>query len=461
MSFLLLASMKFSKYTYIKEVNDEIVALYHSLLVRTVFVTKTEFRQIEGFFNGKPILDNSLMESIKYLFKYYFIINEENEDKQLFERCLDNISSPSISNAYIVVTENCNFNCKYCFISQAVQEGKTMKVMSEDVARNAARLLQHTYEKKQTPYDKTITFYGGEPLMNFKAIQYFFDEIHRIIEDNKYWPSDVKYALITNGSLIDEEKLAFLKNERVALSISYDVNLTSSQRIAKNGQDSNQIVYEKIKMCQHFGYPFSLSVTISEEMLKYQKLIIRELIALKPATIAFNMLIPSKQLQLEDEYYENATTFMIESFKTLREEGIFEDRMMRKVHAFEENKMFLYDCCASGGNQYVIEPNGRIGICHGYLNNLKFFSDNVVNPNFDFTQNKDFLYWKKRSPIYMEQCQDCKCIGICGGGCPYAADYMYGSIYSLDTRFCIHAKKVLDWMILDLYSHTFGAYAKA
>ena len=142
---------------------------------------------------------------------------------------------------------------------------------------------------------------------------------------------------------------------------------------------------------------------------------------------------------------------MIEAFKELREVGIFEDRIMRKVQAFEDGKLFLYDCCASGGNQYVIDPAGNIGICHGYLNNGKYFSDNVSNPTFDFRNNDVYHFWRNRTPLRMEQCQNCECIGICGGGCPYAADFMHGSIYEVDDRFCIHAKKVLNWMIKDLY----------
>ncbi len=445
--------MKFSKYTYIKELDNDVIALYHSLLVRTVFLNKNEYLQLVRYFDEGKTLDEDIEETLKYLYKYFYVVNENKDDILLYQKCLENVSTPSISNAYIVVTENCNFNCKYCFIAQAVQEGKSMKVMSERTARESARLLQKTYERKRSPYNKTITFYGGEPLMNFNAIKCFFNEVHKLKDRNYYWPEDVKYAIITNGSLLDEEKLSFLQKEHVALSISYDVNLTSSQRLIKNGQDSNKIVQEKINLCQKFGYPFSLSVTISEEMLEHQELVVSELTALKPATIAFNMLIPSVQLKLRDDYYDKATDFMIASFKTLREKGIFEDRMMRKVHAFEENKMFLYDCCASGGNQYVIEPNGKIGICHGYLNNLKYFSDHVSNIDFDFTKNENFILWKKRSPIYMDQCKDCQCIGICGGGCPYAADFMHGSIYELDTRFCIHAKKVLDWMIYDLYYH--------
>ena len=145
---------------------------------------------------------------------------------------------------------------------------------------------------------------------------------------------------------------------------------------------------------------------------------------------------------------------MIECFKRLRQKGLYEDRMMRKVQAFIDNKLYLYDCCASGGNQLVIASDGCIGICHGYLNNRKYFSANVFDKDFDFRDSPDFEYWKKRSPVFMSECQKCECLGICGGGCPYAADYMHNSIYALDDRFCIHAKKILKWLVCDLYEQT-------
>ena len=89
---------------------------------------------------------------------------------------------------------------------------------------------------------------------------------------------------------------------------------------------------------------------------------------------------------------------MIQAFTRLREVGLYEDRIMRKVHAFSENKMHLYDCCAGGGNQYVITPDGKIGICHGYLNNRKYFSSSIYDVGFDFRTQGDYLYWKKRTP---------------------------------------------------------------
>jgi len=51
----------------------------------------------------------------------------------------------------------------------------------------------------------------------------------------------------------------------------------------------------------------------------------------------------------------------------------------------------------------------------------------------------------------MPQCFGCEAIGLCGGGCPINAELNFGSIWALDTRFCIHTKSTLEWMIWDQY----------
>ncbi|WP_251620325.1 radical SAM/SPASM domain-containing protein [Odoribacter lunatus] len=427
------------------------VALYHALLVRTVFITYTEAQQLDFYFKTNDIDSDAILETIQYLYVNCYIVVNADEDNKLYNKCIELISPPAISNAYIVVTENCNFNCKYCFISNAVQHAGETKVMTNEVARQTVKLLQKTYERQQTSYDKTITFYGGEPLLNFDVICFFMDEVNRI-KEKYYWPSDMKYALITNGFLLTKDILKALQGYGITLSISYDVDKEShAQRIDKNGNNSYEVVREKIGLCHEMGIPFSLSITISEVLLSRKNEVLTEILKLSPATIVFNLLIPNTQRLKNEHYYEDATDFMIQAFIRLRGIGLYEDRIMRKVRAFSENKMHLYDCCAGGGNQYVITPDGKIGICHGYLNNRKYFSSSIYDVDFDFRTQVDYLYWKKRTPLLMKQCQECECLSICGGGCPYAADYMYGSIYELDTRFCIHAKKVLDWMIKDLY----------
>ena len=403
--------------------------------------------------NNTP-LDKEQKETVNYLFANYYIVDTIEKDDKLYQQCIGLIYPPAISNAYIVVTENCNFNCKYCFISERVTSDGSNKVMSRDVAKASVELLQRTYERQQHEYDKTITFYGGEPLLNFDIIKYFMQEV-RHAKSVAYWPSDVKYALITNGSLLTKESVAFLRQNNIALSISYDVDKHShANRINGMGSSTYDVVRKSIQLCIDEGMSYSLSITISDNTICNREVVLRELVHLKPLTIAFNMLIPNKHMTPSDTYYEDATDFMIECFKRLRNKGIYEDRMMRKVQAFIDNKLYLYDCCASGGNQFVITPDGKIGICHGYLNNRKYFSASVFDKDFDFRNSDNFDYWKQRSPLFMPECQHCECLGICGGGCPYAADILHGSIYALDNRFCIHAKKVLQWLINDLYEQT-------
>lgn len=443
--------MRYSKYVHPFPIDNDMVALYHSLLIRTVFITQQEMQQINLYFERGVTDNETVKETINYLYTNCFVVNNEEEDKALYSKCIEMISEPAISNAYIVVTENCNFNCKYCFISNAVQNVRPVKVMTKETATKAVELLQRTYERQQHAYDKTITFYGGEPLLNFEIIKFFIDEVNRIRKDH-YWPSDVKYALITNGSLLTKEILQSIKEYGIALSISYDVDKEShAQRADKTGNNSYDVVKQKIALCREMDVPFSLSITITKTLLEHKNNILAKILALSPQTIAFNLLIPNKDTLQDDDYYKDATDFMLDAFSQLREIGMYEDRIMRKVHSFKENKMHLYDCCASGGNQYVIAPDGTIGICHGYLNDRKYFSANVSDVGFDFREHSDYQYWKKRTPLLMPQCQECECLSICGGGCPYAADYMYGAIYELDTRFCIHAKKVLNWLIKDLY----------
>jgi uncharacterized protein len=44
-------------------------------------------------------------------------------------------------------------------------------------------------------------------------------------------------------------------------------------------------------------------------------------------------------------------------------------------------------------------------------------------------------------------------LGICGGGCPMHAEKNTGSLWGLDSRFCVHAKATLEWLIWDVYNH--------
>lgn len=448
-----MKNLIFSKFVHSFELDDDVIALYHSLMIETVFFTANKLEELKESLSEKDLYKEN-RDTISYLYENYFLIENSSEDDYILQKCRELHKPPTIANAYIITTENCNFNCKYCFINKAVNSQNRNKNMSNEVARAAVSLLKRTYERQKEAGEKVITFYGGEPLLNFEAIKEFIAEVDKI-KENEYWPTDVRFAIVTNGSLLTKEIIAYLFENNISLGISYDGTQSSSvNRVDKNDKETYLPVRQVIEYCKSINMPFTLSITLTEEFLKSKEVQLEEIVKLTPQYVSFNLLIPNDNFKPTDGYYIRATEFIIRAFTVFRNNGIHEDRIMRKIQSFTQKKMYLYDCCASGGNQVVIAPDGSIGICHAFLNDRRYFNGSVFDDDFIPESNSDFIEWNKRLPILMEDCTDCESLGICGGGCPYIADYMGKSIFSMDNRFCLHAKRITKWMVEDLYEKT-------
>ena len=80
---------------------------------------------------------------------------------------------------------------------------------------------------------KRISFFGGEPLLNWDMVCY-------IINNCEKQNIPVKYGLITNGVLLNKEKIQYLKIHGVDLAISFDGNNHNNYR------GKTEIVYSTI-----------------------------------------------------------------------------------------------------------------------------------------------------------------------------------------------------------------------
>lgn len=204
---------------------------------------------------------------------------------------------------------------------------------------------------------------------------------------------------------------------------------------------------------QKIGVDVSLSVTLSEETIKNTRDILELVDAYGVKAFGFNIMMSSDTFVLPQSYNEAAAQFIIDEFIELRERGIYEDRMMRKLKAFSKAQVYFSDCAATTGGQIVIAPNGQVGICHGCLHDKKYFVAHINDDDFVAVKDDNFIEWSQLTPVNHEECLDCPALGICGGGCPVNAMYLKpdNTIHSLDERFCAHSKKTLEFFIRDLY----------
>lgn len=99
---------------------------------------------------------------------------------------------------------SCNMSCAYCF-------QKHIKKEKFDIDR-LLDLLDKIYEIDTS--DRSVDFWGGEPLMHFKEIEF-------LVKSLKAKPVKC-FSLITNGILLDLEKAQWLANHNFYIIISHD-----------------------------------------------------------------------------------------------------------------------------------------------------------------------------------------------------------------------------------------------
>jgi uncharacterized protein len=113
------------------------------------------------------------------------------------------------------VTESCNLRCTYCVYSGSYvyERRHTEKRMSSEVARSAVDFfINHSSMSEK----RTISFYGGEPLLNFPLIVEIIDYVRSKREKG------IEFQVTTNGTLLTPRFTGFMAEHEVSLLISLD-----------------------------------------------------------------------------------------------------------------------------------------------------------------------------------------------------------------------------------------------
>lgn len=444
---------------------DDTVALYHSLRMKPVYIQKAQYKELLGFLSSSQpaSLDefpSSLAAMATELRKFKILTQKKNEDDEVLQFVRSKIPTPSVNVCYLILSEQCNLACKYCFLGNNDPE-RRKKFSSERMTKETAEqalsyfIQQIKFADNQNPDNKpTIIFYGGEPLLNFGVLEYV---ALRIQELGKVEPciKNAELSVITNGILLDEYKLKKLKELQVSIAISIDgcSEEANEQRIDVAGKPTFSKIIQVLDLAKKLDVNIALSVTLTEKTIKDKNKILELISAYEIKGFGFNILMSDETFVLDDGYNNSATNFIIDVFRDLRELGIYEDRIMRKLKSFSKAQVYFSDCAATAGSQIVITPDGSVGICHGCIAERQYFDSTIYDNSFNVNKSPLFIEWSQLTPVNKDVCLSCEALGICGGGCPINALHCRkgNTIHSLDERFCVHAKKTLDFLIKDLY----------
>jgi len=448
--------LKCSKFVFLYQRQNKVV-LYHSLLIKKIYGDKNLLNLFKEFEKGKSpskVLNKfknkeHIKEIIKKLYTEKFLVNDESDEMRILEKIRNNIFDKlELGVSYIIITDACNFRCKYCFIGGKYENFRP-KFMSKVIARKAIDVIFKEIKKSKRKYQKLV-IYGGEPLLARDILEFIVKEVRRR-------DKSIKILTVTNGSLVDKKFAKFCKTHKILVSVSLDgpKKINDKMRIDANGKGTFEKIIRGYNILKKEGVNPSISCTVAEHNVEKLEEIMEWMIKkLDIDSIGFNILMGRLFSDMSTkELSEKTSKKLINVFKIARKYGIYEDTTLHQVESFVEEKPYLFNCAACGG-QLVIDPNGNIGVCHAFIGSpdyRKHFPKNVGDKEIDLKKTKIFKEWVKRSPVNMTQCLKCPAVGICGGGCPYNAYLNNGSIWSIDEMYCNYAKNILEWLIWDSY----------
>jgi uncharacterized protein len=194
------------------------------------FVSKSE---LEGLTRGQLEVASPLHERLgaKNFLRSKIDVEKVAAEMRHKKRFLD--YGPNLH--MFIVTLRCNETCVYCHASRADMDAVHTDMTPEIAEKCVDLALQSTSPAI------TIEFQGGEPLVAFDILKHV---VEYALQRNRAYGKDLGFTMVSNLSLMDDEKLKFLVGNKVQICTSIDGPdlLHNKQRVLVGGSSYLQAV---------------------------------------------------------------------------------------------------------------------------------------------------------------------------------------------------------------------------
>ncbi|MFP4190417.1 MAG: His-Xaa-Ser system radical SAM maturase HxsB [Candidatus Woesearchaeota archaeon] len=169
----------------------------------------------------------------------------------------------------MIPTLRCNFTCKYCYAYRVSEEAQG-KDMTEDTVDKTVDFIFSTPSENYN-----IEFSGGEPLLRFDIVKRAILRAHRLAKEKG---KQIHIAIITNGTLINDEIFDFFREYRVGICLSLDGPESlhnSNRKFTKGNRPTYDAVVDSINMLKKRGCPSlnALPVIVRDSLPRWKEVV--------------------------------------------------------------------------------------------------------------------------------------------------------------------------------------------
>ena len=352
---------------------------------------------------------------------------------------------PIVKSLCLLVTHDCNLRCGYCFADTG-SFGGCRQFMSRETAEAA---VEFAIRGSRQRHNLELDFFGGEPLMNWGVVQHTVNYVRRRERETE---KNIKLTLTTNGTLLNDDNIKFLNENRVMLVLSldgkkethdamrafpskagsYDAAVRGFKKVIESREGKN---YYLRGTYTHFSTHFC------DDVLDMTK-VGREISVEPVVGIDEPWVLTEEDLPVLYEEYDK----LARAYLQRRREGNGFDFFHFNV-ALDNGPCVAKRLagCGAGHEYFVITAAGDIYPCHQFVGREQYKLGTL-----DTGVEREDLVQKFRHThvLTKPECSSCWARFFCSGGCHANADLINGDITKPYEYGCKLQKKRLENAIL-------------
>ncbi len=347
-----------------------------------------------------------------------------------------------LSTLVLNVTNQCNLSCTYCYEYGEdkivdTENGKQAKFMSEETARASVEFLIKQSGPQRRIY---LTFFGGETLLNFPVVRSTVAYARRrAAEVGK----EIEFSLTTNATLLREEIIEFLAENRIGVTISIDgpKEMQDQFRVFHNGKGSYEIVAPKIAelLRRHTTRPIGARVTLTSQTMDVRRIYrhLREEIGFYEVGFAPVTTAPNRLYSIGGSGFD----IMLAQFRSLAAEYL-EYSLAGKRHGFSNVRDTLEEIhkgfskaypCGAGLGLMGVSTEGDVALCHRFAGSDAHKIGTVGEGVRHHDQAK---FFDTHHISEKTDCSRCWARPLCAGGCYHEAHVRYQNTAHANLHYC-------------------------
>jgi len=301
------------------------------------------------------------------------------------------------------ITDHCNLRCKHCYQENSI--GREANIDDCKLLLNQFdELIRAIEDSEGLKVKGHISITGGEPMLNP-----VFLDILKLIQAKKTY----RYSVLTNGSFIDEQCLAFFKAFPplfVQLSMEGDRGTHDVIR-GKGDFDRTCQVAERLTKA---GIKTMLSFTAHKGNYREFETVANIARELRVYKVWTDRLIPYGNGKQLVSMSEDETKDYIKLIKKVRENKKY--NRSRTLVSADRALQFMaegnYYSCSAGKNLLTVMPDGTVYPCR----RMPVHIGNINESSLTDIYEKNAFVGELKSNRSIKGCETCKFMNLCRGG---------------------------------------------